>query len=60
VFVGILNLLVGAVAAMTVSGRLSIPVALLLTLLLVGGAYVAMERREPFSIQKKGIAGDGV
>jgi Fuc2NAc and GlcNAc transferase len=57
--VGILNLLVGAVAAMTVSARLSIPLALLLTLLVVGGAYAVVERRKPFPIEKRGIAGGG-
>lgn len=51
--VGIINLFLGAIAAATITGRISIPVAVLLALLLVGGAYAAVESRKAFPMEKQ-------
>ena len=57
--VGILNLFLGALAAASITGRLSIPVAALLALGLVGGGYAAVELRKPFPVEKQGAPDSG-
>jgi Fuc2NAc and GlcNAc transferase len=55
--VGVLNLLLGALAGASIAGRLSIPVTVLLALVLVGGAYAAVEWRKPFPIEPQPESG---
>ena len=47
------ELFLGALAAASMTGRLSIPIAAFVALLLVGTAYAAVEWRKPFPIEKQ-------
>jgi Fuc2NAc and GlcNAc transferase len=59
VMVGALNLLLGLVAVATVTGGLSISVAVLLSLLLTGGAYAAVESRKRFPTERHATSDSG-